>query len=323
MDQGLGAEGVGAEYPKRGSHFAHKFTRHLAKRCAAQDIGPEGCWLVTVIAHTEDARRYTGAVTFYNEQLMPLCGFTAVSTFVRARQRAIEAGWLHYEAGAKRRAGKYWVRVPAYDQIDKEDRPIDETGELDSLSNCEGIRKESGGNPEGIRVGIARECEHPSTLVLNPSPIPNTNTCPPAGGRACDPSDAEDTPSEKPNASPRSPNDAAKPSRAAYPAAFERWYALYPRREGKQKAASAFGRAVSALASRFGGDRDGTVDWLCEVTVKFALSPKAKGSFCPHPSTWLNEGRFDDDRTQWERAGDAAANRAGPKRTGPGQRFDG
>lgn len=150
------------------------------------------------------------------------------------------------------------------------------------------------------------------------------DTCPPAGGRACDSSDDQQTPSVEPNASDAPPNKSAtKSSKAAYTAAFERWYALYPRHEAKGKAAAAFGRVVGALAHRFGGDRDGAVDWLCEAAVEFSLSAKGKGEYVPHPATWLNEGRYDDDRSEWQRAGNSAENRAGQKRVGPGQRFDG
>ncbi len=161
-------------YPSRVSHFAHRFTRHLAKRCAAQEIGADGCWLVTVIVHTEDAKRYSGAVTFYNEQLMPLCGFSAVSTFARARERAVASGWLHYEPGVKRKPGKYWVLVPKQDNI-SDDSPIDESTDPLSYSNCSRIREESAQESGRNPVGKRRESAHPSNLIPNPSPNPEAS----------------------------------------------------------------------------------------------------------------------------------------------------
>ncbi len=46
---------------------------------------------------------------FYNRQLMDSCGFVSESTFIRSRQKLIDAGLLAYEEGAKRRAGYYFV----------------------------------------------------------------------------------------------------------------------------------------------------------------------------------------------------------------------
>lgn len=306
---------MGTEYPKRESHFAHRFTRLMAKCCAAQDIGPEGCWLVAVIAHTEDAKRYSGAVTFYNEQLMPLCGFTAVTTFARARKRAVDCGWLHYEPGFRRRAGRYWVMIPEGDKLTKSDGPIDESSDSnihDSYSNCSGSvsqsAQEANRNRVSIRSGSVSQSAHPSTLVPfpdpGPSPGPNTNTCPPAGGRACDPPNAPEATSAKPNTPPRPSNDATKPSRSAYSADFENWYALYPRHEGKGKAAQAFGRAVGVIVPRFGGNRESAVEWLCEAAVEYGLSPQGRGQCgydCPHPASWLNAARYDDDRSLWHK----------------------
>lgn len=104
-----------SSYPtnRAGHHFAHRFCRLLTKSAAAQDLGPEVCWLLTVIAHQEDAKRYRSAVTFWNEQLMPLCGFGSRKRLHTARQRAIDAGWLAYLPGGKGFPGRYWVTFPA------------------------------------------------------------------------------------------------------------------------------------------------------------------------------------------------------------------
>ncbi len=49
--------------------FAMKFLRLLVKTAAAQTIGTDGCWLLTIVVTTEDKTRYRRGVTFYNEQL--------------------------------------------------------------------------------------------------------------------------------------------------------------------------------------------------------------------------------------------------------------
>ena len=85
----------------------------MIRVCAAQEIGTNGFLLVTVIAHTEDAKRYTDAVTFWNDQLMSILAFDSWGQLDRARKRAVDAGWLHYEPGGKGRVGKYWTMIPS------------------------------------------------------------------------------------------------------------------------------------------------------------------------------------------------------------------
>jgi len=98
-------------YPKRGNHFAHKVVRLMIRVCAAQEIGSDAFALITIVAHTEDAKRYTAPVTWWNNQLQSVLGFTW-GKLDRARKRAVAAQWLHYEPGGKGKVGKYWVTVP-------------------------------------------------------------------------------------------------------------------------------------------------------------------------------------------------------------------
>lgn len=103
-----------AAYPKRQTHFAHKLVRLMLHSCAAQEIGADGFLVVAAIAHAEDAKRYSGPVTYWNEQLLPILGFGSWGQLDRARKRAIDAGWLHYEGGGKGKVGKYWATIPAH-----------------------------------------------------------------------------------------------------------------------------------------------------------------------------------------------------------------
>jgi len=98
-------------YPKRDKFFAHKAVRLMFKTCAAQIIGVDAVLLCTCIAHIEDAKRYSGPVTFYNDQLLPLLGFGKWDRLDRARRRAIRGGWLHYQPppSGYRQPGTYWV----------------------------------------------------------------------------------------------------------------------------------------------------------------------------------------------------------------------
>lgn len=82
------------DYPKRSSHFAHKFSRLLFKSCAAQDIGHHAVLLLVHIVHTEDAARYQRPVRFGISQLLETLGFSSERQLRQARDKAIAAGWL-------------------------------------------------------------------------------------------------------------------------------------------------------------------------------------------------------------------------------------
>ncbi len=164
-------------YPSRQQFFANRFIRLLGKTCVAQEIGCTGFALLVTIVMTEDASRYRRAVTFYDGQLMPILGMDSKKTLATARQKAIEAGWLHYQHGSKGRPGRYWVLIPEHAN-GIEDTPIDD-GEDESNqmrtkcgvnftqkeeSNRERIGEETGENRE--RIG------HPFLPTPIPTPIP-------------------------------------------------------------------------------------------------------------------------------------------------------
>ena len=99
--------------PKRNSFFAHRLVRLLFKTCAPQDIGEQAVLLIIHIAHTEDAIRYSKPVSFWNSQLDSVLGFKSPKQLNQARQRAIQAGWLHYERTGDRQPGLYWTDIPS------------------------------------------------------------------------------------------------------------------------------------------------------------------------------------------------------------------
>lgn len=74
----------------------------------------------------------------------------------------------------------------------------------------------------------------------------------------------------------------------AYPAAFERWWATYPRKQGKRKALAEWRRATKRI------DRDE----LITKTKTFANFHAREGTdkqFIPLPTTWLNRDGWDDE----------------------------
>jgi len=74
-------------------------------------------------------------------------------------------------------------------------------------------------------------------------------------------------------------------------------YDAYPRHVGKQAAYRAIQRALRAV---------GFAELLEAVTEYANASRGADKNYIPHPATWFNQGRWDDDRTQWEQSADTS-----------------
>ncbi|WP_455005638.1 hypothetical protein [Corynebacterium propinquum] len=82
-------------------------------------------------------------------------------------------------------------------------------------------------------------------------------------------------------------NSGNEPS-SSYPAAFERWWSTYPRKQGKRKALAEWRRATKRI------DRDE----LVTKTKTFADFHAREGTdkqFIPLPTTWLNRDGWDDE----------------------------
>lgn len=76
---------------------------------------------------------------------------------------------------------------------------------------------------------------------------------------------------------------------------IQQLYQAYPRREGKGAALKAIEKALQAAGIPF--------EQLLERVKKFASSPAGNaGRFVPHPATWFNQRRFEDDPKEWSRA---------------------
>ncbi len=85
------------------------------------------------------------------------------------------------------------------------------------------------------------------------------------------------------------------PRSSATPPGFDAFWDEYPRRVGKQAAIKAWAKAVknTSPVAILGG------------ALRLAQDPNREDQFTPHPATWLNEGRWEDDplpdRTQTAR----------------------
>ena len=163
-----------ADYPQRGNFFAFKAQRQMILTCLPNEIGHAAFTLLVIISQSEDSARYKRAVTWYDDQLMPVAGFSGYKTLKSARDKAVESGWLHYEPGRKRGPGRYWITIPdAYNDIDDSELgfvPSDfpfPTGKRIGQHNG----RESG---RGLEENQEEERKNNgATLIPSPSPIPD------------------------------------------------------------------------------------------------------------------------------------------------------
>ena len=167
----------------RPQFFANRVLRLAIKTALAQELGADTLALLCVVAMTEDARRYRGPVTFWNNQLLPLVGFSKWERLDKARKAAVNAGWLVYAPGGRHQPGRYRVTIPAELQevedaaVDESKYPAegDQTGDQESLdlpqtdSETEadgGIGRESKRGTSRISTGVT------SLPVPDPLPVP-------------------------------------------------------------------------------------------------------------------------------------------------------
>lgn len=81
-------------------------------------------------------------------------------------------------------------------------------------------------------------------------------------------------------------------SKNSYSKEFDDWYLSYPRRVGKPKAFKAFAGALTRIKAK----HDDPIGWLTTQTARYKKAvANQEMQFVPHPSTWLNNDRYDDD----------------------------
>lgn len=81
-------------------------------------------------------------------------------------------------------------------------------------------------------------------------------------------------------------SSSASPTTVSAPSDFDQWWALYPRKTGKIAAKAAYAKAMKSV----------TAARLLLATKRYAEDPNLpEATYIPHPSKWLNDGRWDDD----------------------------
>ena len=178
-DQPATADGCGDT--SRPAYYANRVLRLAIKATLAQEVGPDGLALLTVIAMTEDARRYRGPVTFWTSQLLPLVGFAKWDRLDAARRKLIEVGWLLYEPGDRHRPGRYRVRIPqgleavADSAVDEGSIPVSGALAADEDESSQLVDPRSGppkkGSSRGTSGGAGRGSRR-GTSIPEPTPEP-------------------------------------------------------------------------------------------------------------------------------------------------------
>jgi hypothetical protein len=185
------------DYPKREQFFAMRFLRLLTKSAAAMEIGTEGCMLLMVVVGQEDACRYSRPVNFWNAQLATLCGISASNEtqLRRIRDRCVNAGWLVYESGGRRKHGRYFVAIPAH--VDPSNDGGCDESPSSSVRQSDAETTPSERNMCADRAQSARNvCAECAPSIPNPipNPIPKSAAAPPPAPRqavAADPLDMD------------------------------------------------------------------------------------------------------------------------------------
>lgn len=99
---------------------------------------------------------------------------------------------------------------------------------------------------------------------------------------------------------------------------LETIYQTYPRHVGKAKALQAIRKALQEISRR--DDIPDPAAWLVHRVQMFAQSPAGQaGTFTPHPATWMNQGRYDDNPEEWSRKDDRKAVQTDARKQANGQ----
>lgn len=87
----------------------------------------------------------------------------------------------------------------------------------------------------------------------------------------------------------------------------ERVYLLFPKKVGKEAALAAITKALKKHPTEYVLDKTNqfarcVADW--PMSYRYFNDGADR---CPHPSTWFNEGRYEDDPSEWRRHGARSA----------------
>lgn len=255
-----------------------RYTKALLRSGAVREIGSDAALLVLLVASYEDRLHYEKPPSFWRAELMDRLGIRSPKDLVRIRNKAVAAGLLHHTQGTRTTPGLYWTLVP--DWMESKIGPVPKTELVDSNRSQNGTdhpanRSQNGtdGNSTRSRTGTGKGTGKgtlSTPYTQNPSNMPE--------------SDSGVIAPSKPKRK-QSTGDG-----------FDAWYQAYPRRVGRNKAEKAYSKAVEAIAKADRVSASDAATKLLALTLERLPSLRAtEQKFIPHPSTWLSDGRYEDE----------------------------
>jgi len=251
-----------------GEYIAHIVgAKSLLRSGTVREIGADAALLVLLVASYEDRLRYEKAPSFWRAELMDRLGIRSPKDLVRIRNKAVAAGLLHHTQGTRTTPGFYWTLVP--DWMESKIRPVPKTELVDANRSQNGTDGASNRSRAGTGKGTGKGTLS-IPITYNPSNMPE--------------SDSGVIAPSKPKRK-QSTGDG-----------FDAWYQAYPRRVGRNKAEKAYSKAVEAIAKADRVSASDAATKLLAWTLERLPSLRAtEQKFIPHPSTWLNDGRYRDE----------------------------
>ncbi len=256
---------------------------HESEKINAVSEGAEVLYY-RLIAASDDAGRFYGDPQWVLAKLFTarmVAGQLDAKVVDRRLSELEKVGLLRrYDIGLAR----YIELIDAFKIFRKDVKPqVQFPGPLpESVTDAARARDESVTGPLRVR---------PESGPLSPSPEPSPDPKPLApNGALADPGGPAVV---APSANGKKGND--------YSPAFETWWLVYPVKVKKWATYKAWMQARDGLALHPGCSRPEAVARLQNAVEAFSASVVGRSDRCPHPTTWLNQGRYDDDRSEWDR----------------------
>jgi hypothetical protein len=87
-----------------------------------------------------------------------------------------------------------------------------------------------------------------------------------------------------------------------YCRSFEDWWNAYPKKAGKDAAFKAWKKAGAKIKAAMVCSSDEAAAYLLKVAIEYAVARADQDpQFTLNPATWLNQGRWNDDRATWRK----------------------
>ena len=267
---------------KVGTQSHPKFLR-LCRRLGVPSYGVAGIlellWMLCV-----SGNRLDGSLEGYDdEDIAAYVGWDGKPDVLI--EALVASGWLDRGEGGDLSVHDYEDHCPDY--VKKRAKRRTTVTDGDRAADNGGRR-----SPRGTKIGVG-----PPSLKSQPNQTQPNQT----------------KPKNIVGASAPTRSNASRSTRSKYTADFEQFWEAYPRRSAKGRAAKAFDQHLRFVGVERELVREDAVAFLVESATEYAGSLLVRSTppdRLPHAATWLNDRRYEDDRTEWQRArdGPVAAN---------------